>query len=87
MFHGEECPHCQAMHPIVDKLIKEGINIEKFEVWHNENNADDMRKFSEVIIKACGGDLGVPVFLDKENDKVICGEISYIELKKWINKR
>lgn len=86
MFHGRECPHCRVMHPIVDKLIEEGMDIEKLEVWHDDNNADEMRKFSEVIMKACGTDLGVPTFLDKEGNRAICGEVSYAELKKWINQ-
>ena len=86
MFHGRECPHCQAMLLIVDKLIKEGINIEKLEVWHDEKNAKAMREYSEVIKKACGGDLGVPVFVDKENNRAICGETSYSALKEWIGK-
>jgi hypothetical protein len=86
MFHGKECPHCQAMHPIVDKLIKEGMEIEKLEVWHDENNANEMRKFSQIISKACGGDLGVPTFLDKDKERATCGELSYQDLKEWINK-
>ena len=86
MFHGRECPHCHIMQHIVDKLIEEGANIEKLEVWHDENNAKEMRKFSEVIMPVCGGDLGVPAFLDKEGNRAICGELSYIELKEWINK-
>ncbi len=87
MFHGRECPHCHAMHPIVNKLIGEGASIEKLEIWHDEGNADEMRKFSEIITKACGGDLGVPTFLDKEGNRAICGELSYIALKQWINEK
>jgi len=34
-FYGKECPHCNKMMPLVDKLIKEGYQIEKFEVWHD----------------------------------------------------
>jgi thiol-disulfide isomerase/thioredoxin len=86
MFHGQECPHCRVMHPIVDQLISEGFNIEKLEVWHNENNANKMRGFSEIITEASGGDLAVPTFLDEENKRAICGEMSYEDLKKWINQ-
>jgi len=86
MFHGRECPHCQRMHPIVDKLIKEGFKIEKLEVWHDENNAHKMREHAEIITQACGGDLGVPCFLDIEGKRAVCGELSYPDLKKWINK-
>lgn len=87
MFHGAECPHCQAMTSIVDKLIEEGMNIEKLEVWHDDNNAKKMKGFSVIITKACEGDLGVPAFVDEENNRAICGECSYLELKEWINKK
>jgi hypothetical protein len=86
MFHGQECPHCAAMQPIVDRLIKEGFNIEKKEVWHNERNAQEMRKFSAIISEACGGDLCVPAFVDETNNKTICGEFTYEELKEWMSK-
>ena len=85
MFYGKECPHCVTMYSIVDKLIEEGVGIEKLEVWHNENNAEEMRKFSGLIMNMCDGALGVPAFLDKEGNRAICGEISYSDLKKWIN--
>ena len=85
-FYGIECPHCVTMEIIVDKLISEGFNIKKLEVWHNENNANEMRKYAKIITEASGGDLAVPTFLDKENERAICGEMSYEDLKQWINK-
>ena len=86
MFHGRECPHCKVMHPIVNRLIREGAKIEKLEVWHDEKNAEEMRKSGELIRKVCDGDLGTPTFLDKKKGRAICGEIPYEELKKWIKK-
>jgi len=85
MFYGQECPHCRVMHPIVDRIIEEGCDIEKREVWHDENNANKMREFSEIITNACGGDLAVPTFLDEELKRATCGEMSYEDLKKWIS--
>ena len=42
-FYGEECPHCAVMKPLVEKLERElGIKIEKYEVWHNQANAQRM---------------------------------------------
>ena len=87
MFHGRECPHCRVMHPIVDRLIAEGCNIKKLEVWHDENNTKKMREFSNIITKASGGDLPVPTFLDIEGQRAICGEMSYTDLKKWIKQK
>lgn len=84
MFHGRECPHCAVMHPVVDKLISEGFVFEKLEVWHDKKNADQMRSHAKVIMTACDGDLSVPTFFDKENNRAICGEMSLSELKSWI---
>lgn len=87
MFYGKECPHCHVMLPLADKLSKEeNVEIEKFEVWHDEKNAEKMRKFETEIRNASGGEFGVPAFIDKENHKILCGETSYAELKKWLKK-
>lgn len=83
MFHGAECPHCHTMMPLVEKLEKEGIKIEKKEVWHDEKNADEMRTHMEKIKEACQGELGTPVFYSDKTDSAICGEQSYKDLKKW----
>lgn len=77
-FYGEECPHCVRMHHLVDRLEKEeGIKIEKFEVWHNEENR---KKIAEYDTKLCGG---VPFFFNTLSKKYICGEATYEELKEW----
>lgn len=86
MFHGRECPHCAVMHPIVDRLIKEGFVFTELEVWHDEKNAEEMRKYAKIIMENCDNDLGVPTFLDKEGKRATCGEMSYEDLKAWINQ-
>ncbi|UCE21414.1 MAG: hypothetical protein JSV46_04100 [Candidatus Aminicenantes bacterium] len=84
MFWARECPHCRNMMPLVDKLIEEeGIEIEKLEIWHNEENADLMRSFKDVIAPKCGGQLRTPTFFDTETNDVICGEVEYEALKEW----
>ncbi len=85
-FYGKECPHCHKMQPLVDKLKEEGIEVEKLEVWRDEKNAKKMRKFTEKIKKACGGEFGVPAYVDEENNRANCGEMPYEELKKWATK-
>jgi len=88
MFYGHECPHCHAMMPYADKLAKEeGFEVRKLEVWHDEKNADAMRKHQEVITEACGGEFGVPAFIDGKGKKALCGEVTYEELKKWAKKK
>jgi len=86
MFHGASCPHCHHMMPIVDELKNEGFNIEKKEVWENEQNAREMRKFKDIIIPACGDGLGVPAFINTDKNKAICGEKSYEQLKEWLKQ-
>lgn len=77
-FYGKECPHCIKMMPLVDRLEKEaGIKVERYEVWHNEENAKKMRGYDK---DRCGG---VPFFVNTDTDEIICGEASYEEIKKW----
>jgi len=83
MFHGRECPHCRAMMPHVDRLIAEGVAIEKLEVWHDEKNADLMRSYRSVIAASCGGQLRVPTFINTEKGEAACGEMPYEKLKAW----
>jgi thiol-disulfide isomerase/thioredoxin len=87
MFHGKECPHCRAMHPLVDRLEKEeGIVFERLEVWHDEKNADLMRTYRPLISAKCGGQLRVPTFLNPEANDAVCGELPYEKLKEWAAK-
>lgn len=87
MFHGQECPHCQKMHPLVDKLEKEtGLSVERLEIWHNDKNADLMRSKRDIISRSCGGQLRVPAFLNLETDNIMCGEVEYNQLKSWATK-
>ncbi len=87
MFHGNECPHCQAMMPVVDKLKKEeGIALDKKEVWHNEKDADLMRSYRDIIEPKCGGQLRTPTFINTETNDVVCGEVEYEKLKEWANR-
>lgn len=77
-FYGEECPHCVRMHTLVERLEDETqVHVERFEVWHNEQNAALFQKADQ---GNCGG---VPYFWNSETNKSICGEVSYDALKKW----
>lgn len=84
MFYGAECPHCHIMMPYVDRLAKEeNVEVEKLEVWHDEKNADRMRKYAGIITEASGGEFGVPAMVDEKGTKALVGEVGYEELKKW----
>lgn len=77
-FYGEECPHCIAMMPLVERLEKEtGLKVERYEVWHNEENGRKMEQYDKGL---CGG---VPFFFNTDTNDFICGESSFEELKKW----
>lgn len=77
-FYGTECPHCIVMEPLVEKLEKEeGVKVQKFEVWHNEKNA---QAFQKIDNGRCGG---VPFFINKKTGRFICGSTDYASLKKW----
>jgi glutaredoxin-related protein len=78
-FYGLECPHCIRMEKFVDKLKKEGHDIEKVEIWHNEKNNKMMEELDNEP-EPCGG---VPFFLNKKSKKTVCGEVTYKELKEW----
>lgn len=77
-FYGTECTHCNAMKPLVAKLEQElGMKVDKFEVWHNEENA---RKMEGIDNGECGG---VPFFVNMKSGAKICGAVGYDKLKSW----
>jgi len=78
-FYGLECPHCIVMEKHVDKLIDQGVNIKKLEVWHNMEN-DKILNDLDVGDDMSGG---VPFFLNQNTGKKICGESTYNEIKNW----
>jgi hypothetical protein len=78
-FYGSDCPHCVVVEKHVDKLISEGQNIKKVEVWHNKENDEILMKL-DVGENECGG---VPFFLNQNTGKTICGEATYKEIKNW----
>ena len=77
-FYGTECPHCDRMHILAERLVKEAhVMIERYEVWHNKENAKKMEEYDKNL---CGG---VPFFYTTKNKQVICGETSYENLHQW----
>ena len=45
-FHGDGCPHCAAEEKFIkeNKEIFSDINIVKYEVWHNDENVELLRR-------------------------------------------
>ncbi len=84
MFWGRECPHCHVMMPLVDRLEKEKkVKLVRLEVWHNKENAEQMRKHAGVLRAACGGELGTPAFYNERTKNALCGEVDYETLAEW----
>jgi len=77
-FYGRECPHCINMEPLVKQLEQEAnVKVERLEVWHNAENAKKMDGYDK---GRCGG---VPFFINTDTGAMICGEVSYDDLKAW----
>ena len=77
-FYGDGCPHCEKMMPKVEKLEEdEDVEVERLEVWNNEENAEKMQELDD---GKCGG---VPFFYNTESDQWICGATDTETLKKW----
>lgn len=80
-FYGDTCPHCIEMKPVVEQLEKElGVEVEKFEVWNNEENVKKMEEYDKGL---CGG---VPFYFNTESGAHICGSADLDALKKWAGK-
>ena len=76
-FYGKECPHCKKMRPLLERLEKEGLEIKRYEVWHDEKNAKLMETYAK---DKC---LGVPFLFNTETQDFICGEADYKRVKEW----
>ncbi len=77
-FYGKECVHCRDMDPLIARLQDEqDVEITRLEVWHNEQNARQLRQYDQ---GRCGG---VPFFYNTQTEKWLCGSASYEKFKDW----
>ncbi len=78
-FYGDECADCIRMTPRIERLLKEtGIELMRYEVWHNKENDELCMKYD-----AAGDCGGVPFFINTHSGETLCGEVTYKELKEW----
>lgn len=68
------------MRELSTKLMKEHpeVKIIRKEVWHNKDNMAFIKECDKE--DACGG---VPFYFNSDNNKWLCGEVKYEELKEW----
>lgn len=79
VFYGTECPHCDKMFKLVERLEKENnLKIQRIEIWHNEENTRLMENYDK---DNCGG---VPFFYNTKTKAWLCGEVEYQELLDWV---
>ncbi len=78
-FYGLECPYCVEAEKNVDDLIKEGFDIQKLEVWYDEDNSNLLEELDSGD-RSCGG---IPFFINRKTGKTICGDTPYDKVKKW----
>jgi len=84
-FYGQECPYCVEIIPEVDRLEKEeDVEVERVEVWHNEENHKRMESLKRLYDQECEGNFVVPSFYDQETNRLICDPKTYENLKSWV---
>src|SRR3989338_5517800 len=82
-FTGRECVHCRELKPLLEKLeSEEKVKITTLEVWHDQKNAELMRKLdidsSGKVF--CGG---VPFLYNEKTGAKVCGVVGYDKLREW----
>ncbi|MBN1786521.1 MAG: hypothetical protein JW825_06015 [Candidatus Methanofastidiosa archaeon] len=78
-FYGKECPTCMELSKSLDKLEQDdGIQIKRYEVWHNASNLSIMLKYAEGRCSA------VPFLYNKRTGEYFCGAlVPYEKLVNW----
>ena len=78
-FMGTDCPHCEIMKRLVERLSYEfQISVTTHNVWENENSYRLLENFTKN--HDCEG---IPVFVNTQTGIVLCGEVSYKQLQSW----
>lgn len=79
-FFNYNCTYCNKVMPFVDELIKDGYNIQKFDVNEPENK-DYVTQIKQKHNIQCG----VPLFINGDSGNYICGFREKDILQKWVN--
>ena len=83
-FYGTDCPHCEAMRPLMAKLAFDtGIVFDERDVWKNQSDYRIYENYQNEVTKKDPDCVGLPFFYDIHNNTYLCGEVSYRTLKEW----
>ena len=68
VFYGEGCPHCEQLFKYLNELEKDNsiskmYSIDKYEVWHDSNNAELMKKVYNNFGVTDLNQMGVPLYI------------------------
>ena len=82
-FWGNGCPHCKNVDDFLSTWEKKDkINLQKFEVWYDRNNAKLMQEKSKICnIKP--SEMGVPLMITPDG-KCLTGDTPIIDVFKSI---
>ena len=83
-FYGTDCPHCEAMRPLMAKLAFDtGIVFDERDVWKNQSDFRLYENYQNAVMKKDPECAGLPFFYNPKTGTYLCGEVSYKELKAW----
>lgn len=84
MFYGTDCPSCEYMKKLLEKLHSEhDISVEMRDVWQSESDYRLMENYIEHAESDCAG---IPFFINTLTMQWVCGEVDYQELVDWATK-
>ena len=83
-FYGTDCPHCDAMKPLIAKLAFEtGIVLDERDVWKSQSHFRVYENYQNDVAKEDPECVGLPFFYDTKTKEYLCCEVSYRKLKAW----
>jgi thiol-disulfide isomerase/thioredoxin len=83
-FYGTDCPHCDAMRPLIAKLAFDTeITLDERDVWTSQADFRIYENYQDSVKKKDPECDGLPFFYDVKTKEYLCGEVSYRALKTW----
>lgn len=83
-FYGTDCPHCEAMRPLIAKLaFEKGIILDERDVWMSQADFRIYENYQDAVRKNDPDCYGLPFFYNTTNNEYLCGEVNYKTLKAW----